>query len=70
MSLVLDASLAIAWCIEEEQTPAAMAVLDQVSEQSATAPALWPLEVTNTPYSSPHNLERQAPKSTEYGNEV
>lgn len=48
MSLVLDASLAIAWCIEEEQTPGAMALLDQVGEQGAAAPALWPLEVTNT----------------------
>ena len=48
MSLVLDASLAIAWCIEKEQTPGAMALLDQVGEQGAAAPALWPLEVTNT----------------------
>ncbi len=48
MSLVLDASLAIAWCIEDEQTPAAMALLDQVGEQGAEAPAFWPLAVTNT----------------------
>ena len=48
MSLVLDGSVAIAWCIEAEQTPALMALLDEVAEQGAEASQLWPLEVTNT----------------------
>ena len=47
MSLVLDASVAIAWCMEEERTPAVLALLHQVTEQGAEAPQLWPLEVTN-----------------------
>ena len=32
MSLVLDNSVALAWCFEDEQTPAIMAVLDLVTE--------------------------------------
>lgn len=47
MSLVLDASVAIAWCMEAERTPAVLALLHQVTEQGAEAPQLWPLEVTN-----------------------
>ncbi|MBX9596926.1 MAG: type II toxin-antitoxin system VapC family toxin [Roseomonas sp.] len=48
MSLVVDASIAIAWCVEAEQTPAIMALLDRVGEEGAEAPALWPLEAANT----------------------
>ena len=47
MSLVLDASMALAWCFESEQTPAVMAVLDRVTEYGAPAPALWPMEMAN-----------------------
>ena len=47
MSLVLDSSLALTWCFEDEHTPAALALLDRVSENGASAPALWPLEVLN-----------------------
>ena len=47
MSLVLDASMALAWCFESEQTPAVMAVLDRVTEYGAHAPALWPMEMAN-----------------------
>ncbi|MGC8475151.1 MAG: type II toxin-antitoxin system VapC family toxin [Acetobacteraceae bacterium] len=47
MSLVLDASMALAWCFESEQTPAVMAVLDRVTEHGGHAPALWPMEMAN-----------------------
>lgn len=47
MSLVLDASLALSWYFEDERTPAADALLDQVANAGAVVPALWRLEVAN-----------------------
>lgn len=47
MSLVLDASLALSWYFEDERTPAADALLDQVVDAGAMVPALWQLEVAN-----------------------
>ncbi len=47
MSLVLDASLTLAWYFEDEATPAAEEVLDAVAEQGAIVPPLWRLEVAN-----------------------
>lgn len=47
MSFVLDNSVALAWCFEDEQTPAVLALLDRVSESGASAPLLWPLEALN-----------------------
>jgi predicted nucleic acid-binding protein len=45
--LVLDASVAIAWCFEDEASPQTEAIADRVSEDGALVPALWPLEVAN-----------------------
>ncbi len=47
MSLVLDNSVALAWCFEDEQTPAVMALLDRVVEGGAMVPQLWPIEALN-----------------------
>lgn len=47
MSLVLDSSVALTWCFEDERTLATLALLDQITETGATASALWPLEVLN-----------------------
>ena len=47
MSFVLDNSVALAWCFEDEQTPAIMALLDRVVATGAMAPLLWPLEALN-----------------------
>ncbi|MGE0716322.1 MAG: type II toxin-antitoxin system VapC family toxin [Alphaproteobacteria bacterium] len=47
MSFVLDNSVALAWCFEDEQTPAVMDLLDRVVEAGAVAPLLWPLEALN-----------------------
>ena len=47
-ALVLDASTAISWCLEETQTPYANAVLNSISDGAAVhVPHIWPLEVTN-----------------------
>jgi predicted nucleic acid-binding protein len=47
VSLVLDASLTMCWYFEDESTPAADAILDQVSKTGALVPGLWRLEVAN-----------------------
>ncbi len=47
MSFVLDNSIALAWCFEDEQTIPVMELLDQVAESGAMAPQLWPIEALN-----------------------
>lgn len=47
MSFVVDNSVALAWCFEDEQTPEIMAVLDRAAETGAFAPQLWPIEALN-----------------------
>ena len=44
---VLDASVAMAWCFEDESRGYADAVLDSLDSGQAEAPAVWPLEVGN-----------------------
>jgi predicted nucleic acid-binding protein len=44
---VLDSSVALSWCFEDERTAATLALLDRLVEEGATVPALWPLEVLN-----------------------
>lgn len=47
MSVVVDASLTLAWYFDDETTPATDAILDRVSEAGAVVPVLWRLEVAN-----------------------
>lgn len=47
MSIALDASMAIAWCFEDERSPESDAILDRVIEKGALVPALWKIEVAN-----------------------
>ena len=47
MSFVLDNSVALTWCFEDERTPATAALLILVGESGALAPGLWPLEALN-----------------------
>jgi predicted nucleic acid-binding protein len=48
-TLVLDASMAVAWCFEDETTPLTEAVFDNLTNGAqAVAPALWPYEVANS----------------------
>jgi predicted nucleic acid-binding protein len=44
---VIDTSLAMAWCFEDEATEATDAVLDRLRSDEAAVPAIWPLEVAN-----------------------
>jgi predicted nucleic acid-binding protein len=47
MSFVLDSSVALTWCFEDERTATTDALLDRVTDAGAVAPSLWPLEVLN-----------------------
>ncbi|MGH7118314.1 MAG: type II toxin-antitoxin system VapC family toxin [Acetobacteraceae bacterium] len=47
MSVVIDASLTMAWYFEDESTAATNELLDRVSEAGAVVPGLWRLEVAN-----------------------
>jgi len=44
---VIDASLAIAWCFDDEATEATRALLDRFEDNHAEVPALWHLELAN-----------------------
>ena len=45
---VLDASVAVAWCFDDEATPLTEGILDLVSAGAeVVTPAIWPLEVAN-----------------------
>lgn len=44
---VLDTSITVAWCFNDEATDATDAVLDRLSDEQAAVPAIWPLEVAN-----------------------
>jgi predicted nucleic acid-binding protein len=47
-SLVLDASVALAWCFQDETTAYTESILDLVtSGRVAVVPSLWPYEVAN-----------------------
>jgi predicted nucleic acid-binding protein len=44
---VVDASVALAWCFDDEQVAAADRALARLASEEALAPAIWPLEVAN-----------------------
>ena len=44
---VLDCSVAMAWCFENQRDRYSDAALQALEADSAVVPALWPLEVTN-----------------------
>jgi predicted nucleic acid-binding protein len=47
VSFVVDNSVALAWCFEDEHTQPIMDLLDRVAVTGAVAPSLWPLEALN-----------------------
>ena len=47
MSFVLDASVAVAWCLPDEQSAYADLVIEVLRDSYAIAPPLWRLEVVN-----------------------
>lgn len=47
MPIVVDASIALAWCFPDESNHYADAVLTALESDVALVPAIWPLEVAN-----------------------
>jgi predicted nucleic acid-binding protein len=47
MTFVVDSSIALTWCFEDEAIPSADALLVRLTNDGAYAPSLWPLEVLN-----------------------
>jgi predicted nucleic acid-binding protein len=44
---VLDGSVTMAWCFDDEATPYTNGVRDRLADVKAIVPALWPIEVAN-----------------------
>lgn len=47
MIAVIDSSITLNWLLYDEQTPESDELFDLVSEQGATVPSLWRLEIAN-----------------------
>lgn len=47
MPFILDASVTLAWCFQDEAQPYADQVLTLIEHDSARVPSIWPLEVAN-----------------------
>lgn len=52
---VVDASITLAWCFEDEPSERADAILPRLIEEGGVAPAHWPLEVANALRSAAHS---------------
>lgn len=46
-AFVIDASIALSWCFEDETSGLSDAVLQRLEREAAIAPPMWPLEVAN-----------------------
>ena len=44
---VLDASVALAWCFEDEATATTQGVLERMTAEAASVPSIWHIEVAN-----------------------
>ena len=47
MTFVVDASVTLAWCFEDESSQRADEVRHRLAREDALAPSIWPLEVAN-----------------------
>ena len=47
MSVVIDASVALCWCFDDESSPRTEALLDRVARDGALVPILWYFELGN-----------------------
>jgi predicted nucleic acid-binding protein len=47
VSIVIDASVTLAWCFKDELTAAVSRLLERLQTETARVPSLWPLEVAN-----------------------
>ena len=45
--IIVDASVALSWCLADEADDYAERILDRVADEATAAPSVWPLEVAN-----------------------
>lgn len=64
--VVLDASVALAWCFNDEASAETEAVLDQLLKNFAMVPAVWPLEMANILTAAERNRRITAATTTEF----
>ena len=48
MTFVLDASITLAWCFDDEENEVADSVFSLLDDENAIAPSVWPLELANS----------------------
>jgi predicted nucleic acid-binding protein len=64
--LVLDASVALAWCFKNEATATADNVLERLATATASVPAIWHLEISNVLVLSERRRRITPADSTEF----
>jgi predicted nucleic acid-binding protein len=64
MAIVIDASIALAWCLDDEQSELAAVSLDRVVAEGAVVPPIWPVELSNGLLSA---LRRQRVSAADVG---
>ncbi len=47
MSFVLDVSIALSWCFDDEASPYTWSLLERLEQETAHVPSLWALEMSN-----------------------
>jgi predicted nucleic acid-binding protein len=47
MAIVLDSSVALSWCFEDEASPETDAIYERVRDEGGIVPSLWHVEVGN-----------------------
>ena len=65
-NLVLDASIALAWCFEDEVTVATQEILARLATDAASVPAIWPIEVANALTTAEHRQRVTRADSAEF----
>lgn len=46
-SFVLDCSVTMTWCFDDESNDATVEILESLNDSTAIVPSIWPLEVAN-----------------------
>ena len=63
---VIDASVTLAWCFDDEATPATQQLLENLATASAVVPALWHLEVANALVLSQRRLRLTSARANQF----
>jgi predicted nucleic acid-binding protein len=63
---VLDASVTLAWCFDDEASDASRALLRRLEDETGFVPAIWPLEVANVLAGAERRGRIAAPRIAEF----